>query len=96
MFDQIQLVINLDGAGYYDGKTSYSLYGCPQPLADHIRQSLNPHSELYEGELWYQSDHMIFVINQRPALTITAEKFIQLCTDITHTEKDRSHIYACA
>ncbi|MDY0093040.1 MAG: M28 family peptidase [Candidatus Vecturithrix sp.] len=95
VFDQIQLAINLDGAGYYDGKTSYSLYGCPQPLADHIRQTLIPYSELYEGEAWYQSDHMIFAVNQRPALAITSEKFVQLCTEITHTEKDRPELVDC-
>lgn len=95
VFDQVQLAINLDGAGYYDGKTSYSLYGCPPPLAERVRQTLNPYAELYEGESWYQSDHMIFVVNQRPALAITSEKFVQLCTDITHTEKDQPELVDC-
>ena len=41
-----------------------------------------------EGEQWYQSDHSLFIMNQRPALAITSEKFMHLSTYITHTTRD--------
>jgi len=82
------LGINMDGAGYIDGKTAYSLYDCPSDMAQIIHQSFPRGSGFLEGEQWYQSDHSLFIMNQRPALAITSEKFMHLSTYITHTAKD--------
>ena len=82
------LGINLDGAGYKDGKTAYSLYECPPDIAGEIYRSFADEDEFLEGEQWYQSDHSLFIMNNRPALAITSEKFMHLSTYITHTEKD--------
>jgi aminopeptidase YwaD len=84
----VLLGINLDGAGYVDGKTAYSLYDCPPEIAEEIHQSFADGKAFFEGEQWYQSDHSLFIMNNRPALAITSEKFMHLSTYITHTEKD--------
>jgi len=86
--EDIYLGINMDGAGYTDGKTAYSLYDCPDDIGEKIYQSFSFESGFIEGEPWYQSDHSLFIMNQRPALAITSEKFMHLSTYITHTAKD--------
>jgi aminopeptidase YwaD len=84
----VYLGINLDGAGYLEGKTAYSLYDCPREIAGKIHDSFPKHKGFIEGEQWYQSDHSLFIMNNRPALAITSEQFTHLSTYITHTAKD--------
>jgi aminopeptidase YwaD len=91
-FGEIVLGINLDGVGYYLGNTAYSLYGCPPAIAALIQEAFSAHAGLIEGEPWYQGDHGLFLINQRPALAITSERVTDILTDIAHTPKDRPEI----
>ncbi|MGD8750999.1 MAG: M28 family peptidase [Anaerolineales bacterium] len=91
-FDDILLGINLDGVGYYRGKTAYSLYDCTSKLADLIHEAFSPHQDMVAGEPWYQGDHGLFLMNQTPALAITSEKFIELLMEIAHTPKDNPGI----
>jgi len=86
--DEVALIVNIDDAGYFDGNTAYSLYGCPDGMAARIRSTLNKRDELIEGEPWYQGDHMIFVQKGIPAVAVTAEKMMEALAQITHTEKD--------
>ena len=91
-FDEILLGINLDGVGYREGDTAYSLYGCPEELANLIRDAFSPWAGFVEGEPWVQGDHMLFVINQRPALALTSTEVLSLMNEIVHTDKDRVEI----
>lgn len=85
---EVVLGINIDVAGYHQGNSVYSLYDCPQELASPICTAVSSQKGIIEGEQWYQSDHMIFVQNQRPALAITSDRFMELSTHITHTPGD--------
>ena len=87
-FSEIVLAINLDLAGYREGKTAYSLYGCSDEIATSVRNAFSLQEDMIEGEPWYQSDHSIFIQNQVPAMAITSDRFMELSTDITHTAKD--------
>lgn len=91
-FTEIVLGINLDGLGYYQGNTAYSLYDCSPEMDSLIRGVFSAHKDMVEGEPWYQGDHSLFLMNQRPALAITSEKFIHLLTQIAHTSKDSPEI----
>jgi aminopeptidase YwaD len=91
-FPDIDLGINLDGAGYRDGNTAYSLYDPPEIMASTIPKIFSSYEGIIEGEQWYQSDHSIFVMNQRPALAITSDRFSELSTYITHTPKDHPNL----
>jgi aminopeptidase YwaD len=91
-FDEIVLGINLDGAGHREGRTAYSLYGCPPELEDLIRQTFAAHPDLVEGERWYQSDHSLFLMYQRPALAITSQGMGSLWTEVAHTAGDRPEL----
>jgi aminopeptidase YwaD len=88
-FDEILLGINLDGVGYREGDTAYSLYGCPEELANPIREVFSHCEGIVEGEPWVQGDHMLFVINQRPALALTSTEVLLLMNEIVHTPEDR-------
>ena len=89
---QVILGINIDVAGYYQGNTEYSLYGCPDEIASSIRKAFSDQEGMVEGEPWYQSDHSLFVQNQVPAMAITSEQFMELSTHVTHTMKDSPEI----
>jgi aminopeptidase YwaD len=91
-FDEIILGINLDDVGYHKGQVAYSLYGCPSELAGTIRDAFSAQADLVEGEPWYQGDHGLFLMNQRPALAITSELLAELMAEYTHTPKDRPEI----
>lgn len=91
-FAEIMLGINLDGLGYHQGNTAYSLYDCPVELADLIRQLFSTRQKLIEGEPWYQGDHVLFLLNQRPALAFTSEQAMELLAQVVHTSKDRPEI----
>jgi aminopeptidase YwaD len=86
----IDLLINIDGAGYVEGDTHYSLYGCDEPLARRLRATLERHG-LVEGPQWYQGDHSIFVMAGRPAVAITSD-IGEVSAQITHTPKDAPEI----
>jgi aminopeptidase YwaD len=82
------LGINIDVAGYYEGNTAYSLYGCPPEIDAAVRRAFAPRKDTVEGEPWYQSDHSLFIQHQVPAMAITSDRFMELSTHVTHTPKD--------
>ncbi len=91
-FSEIVLGINLDGVGYYRGRTAYSLYDCSPEMSSLINEVFSAHGDLVAGEPWYQGDHALFLINQRPALAMTSQEFSTLLTEIAHTPKDSPEI----
>jgi aminopeptidase YwaD len=94
-FARILLGINIDVAGYRHGETAYSLYGCADDLRDVINRSLSEKPGMVEGELWYQSDHSLFIQRGRPALAITSAEFRELSARVTHTEADAPELVDC-
>jgi aminopeptidase YwaD len=86
--DEIVLGINLDGVGYRQGRTAWSLYECPEPLAATIRPTLKPYRGLMAGKPWYQGDHMLLVMNGRPALALTSAEIFNLMATVIHTVGD--------
>jgi aminopeptidase YwaD len=95
-FEAMLLGINLDGAGYHQGHTAYSLYDCPPAIAAAIQETFARYPELIEGEPWYQGDHSLFLINQTPALAFTSERVEHLLNEIVHTPKDTPEIVDAA
>jgi aminopeptidase YwaD len=94
-FDQIAVAINIDAAGYRQGHTAYSLYGCPEYIAQASQATFSSQPGMVEGEPWYQSDHSVFIQNGTPAIAITSERFMELSTYVTHTPKDSPEIVDC-
>jgi aminopeptidase YwaD len=88
----VVLGINMDGTGYHQGKTAYSMYDCSPEIAAAIERSFQNQEQFILGEQWYQSDHSLFVMNNRPALAITSENFTFLSSEITHTKEDHPRL----
>jgi aminopeptidase YwaD len=91
-FDEILLGINLDGVGYLEGATAYSLYELPSSISNLVDESLGPRTGLIEGEKWFQGDHGLFINRGVPALAFTSEKVEELVGSIVHTPKDRPDV----
>jgi aminopeptidase YwaD len=87
-FADAVLGVNIDGAGYRDGGTAYSLYNCSPELEDPIRAELAGRPGIVEGEPWYQGDHGLFLMHDVPALAVTSEHFVKIWSEIAHTERD--------
>lgn len=86
--DEILLAINVDGAGFRGHPSEISFYDCPQSFKETALKTLSHYLSIREGAIWYQSDHMVFAMNQVPAIALTTAAFMQMETEIAHTEKD--------
>lgn len=87
-FDEIVLGINLDDVGYRYGQVAYSLYNVQEPMAGIVRTRLAAHPGLVEGDPWYQGDHGLFLMHQRPALAMTTDRLAEVMATITHSSRD--------
>lgn len=87
-WDEVLLGINLDDIGYHKGRVAWSLYDCPAPLEDAVRATFTGRPGFTEGEPWYQGDHGLFTLNERPALALTSELLQELMANVTHTAND--------
>jgi aminopeptidase YwaD len=76
-------------------QTAQIILGCSETLSGLIREVLEQRYHIREAGPWYQSDHMIFVSQQRPAIAITSDNYLELSTHITHTEKDTPELVEC-
>lgn len=91
-FGTIALGMNIDGIGLQQSRSAYSLYHCPAALDAHIRQTFAAFPDLVEGPAWYQGDHVLFLLHERPTLALTSEDLTTLTTTITHTPDDRPEL----
>lgn len=87
-WENIVVAINLDGAGYREGKSAWSRYNCPFAVEAAFHDIVAGRDELIEGSAWYQSDHSMFIQQGVPAIAITSEHLMFLSTEITHTARD--------
>lgn len=88
----VLLAINIDGAGYKDGRTAYSLYGCSEILKHQLKTIFSGYPDLVEGPEWYQSDHSLFIQQGIPALAFTSDQFDALWSEIAHTPDDQPRL----
>jgi aminopeptidase YwaD len=77
------------------GRTGISFYECPDSLSGALRKTFSSKPSFYEGDQWYQGDHMIFALNQIPAVAFISEKADELMREIVHTEKDTVNLVDC-
>jgi len=84
----IYLAVNIDDVGYKKGRAAYSFYECSKPVQQQAIQTFSGYPGLCPGDSWYNGDHMIFVMNQVPAIAFTAELMPELMQTVTHTAAD--------
>lgn len=97
-FDSILLNINIDGAGYKEGPSAFSLFNLPDEILIPAKQVIDQYSGITEGVQWPQGDHSIFLQFGVPAIAVSSKWFIDNIADqdITHTTKDNIEIVDCA
>lgn len=95
-FGNIVLNINIDGAGYKEGKSAFSFFNIPEAIKVKADEMLAKFDGI-EGIQWPQGDHSIFVQHGAPAIAVSSQWFIEHIEsqEITHTPKDNIHIVDC-
>jgi aminopeptidase YwaD len=93
-FQNMLLDINIDGAGYKEGGTTFSKFNLPPRLNKVCDQVIGQSEAISEGAPWPQSDHSIFVQQGVPAIAVTSQWFLENINSqtITHTPKDHPRI----
>lgn len=96
-FSKTILNINIDGAGYLESQTAFSLFDLPEEIKREAYRIIEETDGISEGSQWAQGDHSIFVQYGIPALAITSKWFLDNITtqDVTHTPKDNPDIVDC-
>lgn len=96
-FNNMILNINIDGAGYKDGKSAFSFYDLPSDIEKAANDVIDCFAGITEGPQWPQGDHSIFIQNSVPAVAVSSEWFTANIDNqtITHTPKDNPGIVDC-
>jgi aminopeptidase YwaD len=90
LFDNILLNINIDGAGYEKGKSTFSFFDLSEEQKKKLINAFDNSSNIKEGIQWHQGDHSIFLQYGVPAVAVSSEWFTENTEsqNITHTEND--------
>lgn len=93
-FSNVLLNINIDGAGYQEGKSACSFFGLPEGFGARAHEMLTRFDGLTEGIPWPQGDHSIFIQYGCPAIAVTSQWLLEHIEvqEITHTPKDNPEI----
>ncbi len=96
-FGEIALNINIDGAGYKEGGTAFSLFNLPPEMEKKAGRVIGEFEGISKGEPWFQGDHGIFIQRGRPAIAVTSRWFLEnmATQSITHTGLDIPEIVDC-
>ena len=86
--EPVSVCVNLDGLGFREGRTAYSLYGCTTAIEAAAASAFADASRFVRGDPWYQGDHMPFVMHGRPAIAVTSERMPTLLSTVIHTPAD--------
>ena len=97
IFNEIILNINIDGAGFKEGPSSFSLFELPEVLHNITHEIIRQYSGITEGAHWSQGDHSIFLQYGVPAIAVSSKWFVDNINgqEITHTPKDNIEIVDC-
>jgi aminopeptidase YwaD len=91
----VVLGINLDGVGFDGEPTEYSLYQCPEGVAESVRERFRNMDGALEGLPWFQGDHALFVQQGVPALAVTSGSTRRQVMDVVHTAEDQPGLISC-
>ena len=87
-WDEIVGAINMDAIGARNAGTAISMYGVSDEGSEVVHRVLRRHPSISIGEQWFESDHSIVAMHDRPAIALTSTSFRELCETVTHTERD--------
>lgn len=85
-YDQIALVINMDGLGHKNGKVAVSHYNIQDEKP--FDQVMVRFPALTRGPVWYSGDHSMFAFQGVPCLALTSSNLFEEVVLLTHTPND--------
>ena len=96
-FEEILLNIDIDGAGYFQGLSAFSLFDLPEDMKSQVLDVIEAFEGITVGPQWVQGDHSIFIQQGVPAIAVSSLWFIENIDqqEITHTPKDHPRIVDC-
>jgi aminopeptidase YwaD len=86
--EEIQLVVNIDGAGLCGRPTTLAYFDCPEPLATDIRRVQAQFPAMRTVPPWPQGDHSIFWMQGVPCIALTSDGIEALVDNLVHTPDD--------
>ena len=92
---EIMLGVNIDGAGFENSNTAFSLYNLPPSLQETVKAVFADYDGIVEGDPWYQGDHSLFLQREIPALALTSEQMGEILK-VAHTDADKPEIVDCS
>ena len=97
-FSEMILNINIDGAGYVEGPSAFSLFSLPEEIYGKTQKVIGQYPGITEGVQWVQGDHSIFLQFGVPAIAVSSKWFTDNISvqDITHTPNDNISIVDCS
>jgi len=88
---EIMLGVNIDGAGFENSNTAFSLYNLPPGLQVKVKTVFAEYDGIVEGDPWHQGDHSLFLQKEIPALALTSEQMGEILK-VAHTSADKPEI----
>jgi aminopeptidase YwaD len=86
--EQIVMAINSDGVGSKGSRTTYCTFNASTEMDQAVKTVFQDENKFTATIPWYQSDHMLFAMNQRPAVALTTEDMGYIWSNIAHTSLD--------
>lgn len=87
-FDEIVVGINVDDSSQVGAANHVSFYGCPPRIEAAARDEMADHPDIAEGPQWFQGDHAILGIYDRPAIAVASANMMEFMQRYAHTAAD--------
>jgi len=86
--NNIILAVNIDGVGLKESSTALSSFELGDKADSLINRLLKERKGFELTDPWPEGDHMLFVVNDIPAVAFTSKDIFEIIDTIIHTEKD--------
>lgn len=87
-FQDVKMVINIDGAGHRGSRTALSFYNLEEGPVRKILEAAEAFPSLVRGEDWYEGDHSMFLQQGVPCMAVTSSDMHDRVMLISHTPQD--------
>lgn len=84
----VQMVINIDGAGHIDSRSALSFYNLPEKSTRETLEIASDFNTIVQGEEWYEGDHSMFLQQGVPCMAVTSSNLHEAVMNISHTPED--------
>jgi aminopeptidase YwaD len=82
--DEVELVVNVDGAGLVGHRCAVSTIGAPSDLEARVARLVGQLPGLELGSPWFESDHAVFAMRGIPTIAITSAGDVEALKRIAH------------